>query len=104
MPVFMSISQHTPENCPAFSEKHRKSTMELIDKMESLTKKHGLKLLGSWTDFPEHMVYMVYEGSFDALQKLQMEPDFMGWLSWNTMVTKTMLTNEEISGMLKKAR
>ena len=72
--------------------------------MESLTKKHGIKMLGSWTDFPQHIIYMVFEGSFDALQKMQMEPDLVGLLSWNTMETKTVLTSEEVSAMLKKAR
>ena len=104
MPVFMLISRHSPENCPAFSEKHRKSTLELIDKVESLAKKHGVKMLGSWTDFPMHTIYMVYKGSLDAMQKLQMEPEMFGWLSWNTMELKIVITSEEVSAMLKKAR
>ena len=104
MPVFMSISKHAPENCPAFSEKHRKSTLELFDKMESLTKKHGIKMLGSWTDFPQHLIYMVLEGDFDAVQKLQMEPELMEWLSFNSMETKTVLKNEEVLAMLKKVK
>jgi hypothetical protein len=104
MPVFMSISKHAPENCPVFSEKHRKSTIELMNKVDSLTKKHGIKMLGSWTDFPQHTVYMVFEGSFDAAQKLMMDPDMMGFLSWNTMESKTVLTNEEVLAMLKKAK
>ena len=104
MPVFMSISKHAPENCPAFSPKHRKSTLELFEKMETLAKKHGVKMLGSWTDFPQHLVYMVFEGSFDALQKLWMEPDVMDWLSFNAIETKNVLKNEEVLAMLKKAK
>jgi hypothetical protein len=104
MPVFMCISRHTPDNCPAFHEKHRKSTVELISRMDSLTKKYGIKLLGSWTDFPEHIIYMVFEGSLDAMLKLQMEPCIMDWLSWNTMDRRIMSTNEEILKMLKKAK
>ena len=87
-----------------FSEKHRKSTIEVIDKVGSLTKKHGIKMLGSWTDFPQHLIYMVFEGSFDVVQKLWMEPDMMGWLSWNTIESKTVLTMEEVFAMLKKAK
>jgi hypothetical protein len=33
-----------------------------------------------------------------------MEPDFMGWLSWNKMETKTILKNEDVLAMLKKAK
>jgi hypothetical protein len=104
MPVFMYISRHTPDNCPAFHEKHRKSTVEFIATIDSLTKKHGIKVLGSWTDFPEHIIYMVFEGSPDAMQKFQMEPCMMAWLSWNTMERKTVSKNEEILKMLKKPK
>jgi glutaredoxin-related protein len=104
MPVFMSVSHHAPENCPMFSEKHRKSTMQLMDKVDSLTKKHGIKMLGTWADFPQHLVYMVFEGSFDAVQKLWKEPEMMGWLSWNSIESKTLLTMEEVSTMLRKAK
>ena len=104
MPVFMYISRHTPDNCPAFHEKHRKSTVEFIETIDSLTKRHGIKLLGSWTDFPEHIIYMVFEGNLDAMQKFQMEPCMMAWLSWNTMERKIVSKNEEILKMLKKAK
>ncbi len=104
MPVFLSISRHSPENCPAFSEKHRKSAIALFDNMDSLAKKHGVRVVGSYTDFPQHIVYMVLEGSFEALQKLQMEPLLMDWLSWNSMESKLVLTQDDTAGMLKKVK
>jgi len=104
MPVFMLTSHHAPENCPAFSEKHRKSTIALIGNAESLAKKHGMKTLGSWTDFPQHVVYMLFEGSLDALQKLLMAPEMMDWLSFNKVETKIVLKNEEVIALLKKAK
>ncbi|HVO37378.1 MAG TPA: DUF3303 family protein [Candidatus Acidoferrum sp.] len=100
----MCISKHAPENCPAFSAKHRKSTLELFEKMDKLAKKHGVKVLGSWTDFPEHIVYMVVEGSFDAMMKMQMEPLLMEWLSFNSMEVKALFKNEEVLEMLKKVK
>jgi hypothetical protein len=72
--------------------------------MESLAKKHRVKLLGSWTDFPQHLVYMVLEGDFDAVRKLQMEPALMEWLSFNSMETKSVLKNEDVLAMLRKAK
>ena len=104
MPVFMSISKHAPENCPAFSPKHRKSTLELFEKMETLAKKHGIKMLGSYTDFPQHMVYMILDGSYEAMQKLLVEPEIMNWLSFNSMETKTVIKNEDVLKMLKKLK
>ena len=61
-------------------------------------------MLGSWTNFPEHTVYMVMEGSFEAMMKLQMEPLMMEWLSFNSMETKVLFKNEEVLEMLKKAK
>jgi hypothetical protein len=77
--------------------------LELLATIGALTKKHGIKLLGSWTDFPEHIIYWVFEGTLDAMQKLQMEPCMMAWLSWNTMERKIVNKNEDILEMLKKA-
>jgi len=67
-----------------------------------LGKKHGVKILGQWTDFPQHQIYTVMEGRFEAMQKFMMEPELMEWLSWNTMETKAMLTNEEVLALMKK--
>jgi hypothetical protein len=78
--------------------------MELIGKIDSLAKKYRIKMLGSWTDFPEHIIYMVMEGSFDAMMKMQMEPLLMEWLSFNSMETKVLLKNEEVLEMLKKVK
>jgi hypothetical protein len=72
--------------------------------MESLAKKHKVKLLGSWTDFPQHIVYMVLEGDFADMQKLQMEPELMEWLSFNAMETKAVMKNEDVLAMLKKVK
>jgi hypothetical protein len=72
--------------------------------MESLAKKHRIKLLGSWTDFPQHLIYMVLEGDFENMQKLQKEPELMEWLSFNSMETKTVLKNKDVITMLKKAK
>jgi hypothetical protein len=47
---------------------------------------------------------MVFEGDFDAVQKLQMEPELMEWLSFNSIETKAVLKNEEVYAMLKKAK
>ena len=104
MPTFMTVSKHTPENCPMFSEKHRKSFQEMMAKMENLTKKHGVKMIGSWTNFPLHTIYMIFEGTLDAVNKLMMEPEILGMLSWNIMETTNVVTMEEVSAMLKKAK
>jgi hypothetical protein len=64
------ISRHSVENCPMNNEKVKKITLEVIDKMDALTKKHGIKSIGNWSVIPEHLVIQVYDApSLDALLK-----------------------------------
>lgn len=47
--LFLQISRHTPESCPMHNEKTKKLLADFMAKMGPLTKKHGIKLVGSWT-------------------------------------------------------
>lgn len=67
-------------------------------------KKYGIKMLGQWTDFPGHIVYTVYEGALDSMQKFQMVPEMMAWLAFNTIETKVVLSYKEVSGILRKVQ
>jgi hypothetical protein len=61
MPTFLMISKHSPENCPMNNEKAKKMSVEVAGKLGKLTKKHGIKNVGSWTVIPEHLVFMVFD-------------------------------------------
>ena len=61
MPVFLIIGRHHAENCPMYNEKTRKVAMEYFSKEGELLKKHGIKSLGSWTAYGEHLMVTVYE-------------------------------------------
>ena len=54
----MQISRHSPESCPTVNESTVKVTVDLIKNLDSLAAKHGMKLVGSWTDHPMHMIYI----------------------------------------------
>ena len=43
------------------NEKVKKVFSDLTSKMEQLTKKHGIKLVGGWASTPEHLTVMVYD-------------------------------------------
>lgn len=103
MTVFMSISKHSPENCPAYNAKYRKTLVTLMEKMEELAKKHDVKILGSWVDHPQHTGYTIMECSFDALMEFSMEPEVMSQLPWSTIETKILNSIDEVLAMLKMA-
>ncbi len=97
MPTFMVILRHSPENCDWFNEKSRKATLELMDKVDELMKKHDIKLLGAWTsDRGGHETFWVVEApSVEAFQKFGMEPEVLATLAYRTMQTNIVMSLEE---------
>lgn len=100
--LFMQISKHAPESCPMHNEKAKKAFADLMAKLGPLTKKHGIKLVGSWTSMPEHLIVNVFDApNMETLLKLTMEPISMNWLAYNTTETRPVMTTEEVMKILK---
>ena len=96
MPTFLMISRHSPENCPAFNEKARTATMNLMAKLPELLEKHGVKLVGSWVAGWEHINYMVAEApSIEAFRNFGYEPEVFATGAFDTMEIKIVMTMEE---------
>jgi hypothetical protein len=105
MPIFVLISRHSPENCSMFNAKARKATLEYMDKSEKLMKKHGIKSLGGWNIHTEHLTIGVFEApSFDAFEKLGMEPEVLALSEFETYEVKAAVSMEEVPKMLKQMR
>jgi hypothetical protein len=105
MPIFLLISRHSSENCPLFNEKARKVSMEYFSKLDGLLKKHGVKVLGCWNVSTEHLTFAVFEApSFEAFQKLGMEPAVLALSAYETYEVKSALGMEEIAKMLRQAK
>lgn len=82
MPIILKISRHSPENCPMINENAKKITSDVNNKLGKLAMKHGVKIVGGWTVHPEHLLVMVYEAaSYEAFQKMLMEPEIMKWMT-----------------------
>jgi hypothetical protein len=95
MPTFLMISRHSPENCGLYNEKAKKVFLAYMDKMDSWSKKYGIKVLASCSVPHEHLAVMVFEASFDAVQKLSMEPEAMAMGAYTTTEVKAALNREE---------
>jgi len=104
MPIFLRISRHSPENCPAFNEKARRARQELLGKAERLLKKHGVKRLGAWIVTNEHTSYGVFEApSLEAYKKLNEEPEAWALGAYDTSEIKLVISLEEAMQILKHA-
>jgi len=105
MPTFLVISGHSPENCPMFNEKARKVVLQFVSKLDELSKKHGIKNLGGWDVYAEHLSVMVFEApSLDAFQKFGMEPEIVALSAYVTYEIKSAVSMEESIKMLKQAK
>ena len=83
------------------NENNRKVTITQLENMDSLTAKHGIKLLCSWVDYPMHVVYNIYETpNMEAFINLNMEPEMMAWLGFNLVETKVVQSRQDARAML----
>lgn len=102
MVTFLMISRHAPADCPMNNEKVKKTYFALAEKIGELTKKHGVKDVGSWVAMPEHLIVWVFEApTSEAFQKFLMEPDMMKWIANNTTEIKMAMTLHETMKLLK---
>ncbi len=100
--LFLQISKHAPESCPMHNEKVKKTTEDLYAKIDALTKKYGVKVIGGWNSIPQHLVVVVYDvPSFEAFMKFSMEPEVMAWSSYHTTETSAVMTLDESMKMMK---
>jgi len=84
------------------NEKVKKLTADLMAKMDSITKKYGIKVVGGWASMPEHLMVMVYDApSMEALLKLSMEPEVMAWGGYHTTEIRPVMTIEESMKIMK---
>lgn len=100
--LFLQISRHAPESCPMHNEAVKKATVDLMAKMEELTKKYGIKVVGGWNAMQQHLIVVVYDApNLEALLKFSMEPEAMVWSSYHTTENIPVMTTEESMKMMK---
>ena len=46
--LFLMVSKHSPESCPMINEKVKRLTAVGMEKMQQVSKKLGIKTVGSW--------------------------------------------------------
>ena len=100
--LFLQISKHAPESCPLNNEKAMKASRAVNAKLEELTKKHGVKLVGGWHDTGNHRFVMVWDASFEALMTLSMEPEMMTFGALHNNEICPVMTFEESAKLFLK--
>ncbi len=105
MPTFLSISRHSPENCPLYNEEKRKANLAGLNTLDAWQKKYGVKLVGAWSVPNEHLNFMVFEApSLEAFQASMMDPTIMAMSAGETTEIKVAMNLEEINRMLRQTK
>jgi uncharacterized protein with GYD domain len=100
--LFLMVSKHSPESCPMNNEKVKKITAVGMEKMQQVSKKLGIKTVGSWVSMPEHLMIAVFDApNFETMMKVSMEPEVMSLMSYSTTELHPVSTLEESMKMLK---
>jgi len=103
--TFLIISRHSPENCPAYNERAGKVSMNYEDKLHGLLKRHGIRLVGSWTASWEHTSWMVIEApSIEAYQNFSYEPEVIASGEFETKEIKLVMSIEESLKLMQKLK
>jgi hypothetical protein len=88
-----------------FNEKARKVYMEYFSKLDGISKKHGIKMLGACTVYTEHLTVNIFEApSLEAFQKCGMEPEVLAISAYETYEVKSALGMEEATKMLRQTK
>jgi uncharacterized protein with GYD domain len=100
--LFLMVSKHSPESCPMNNEKVKKLMPIGMEKMEQVSKKYGIKMVGSWVSMPEHLMVAVFDApNLETMMKVSMEPEIMSLMMYSTTELHPVMTLEESMKMLK---
>jgi hypothetical protein len=76
--------------------------MDFDAKLGTLTKKYGLKMVGSWAITQEHVTIMIIDAPDPgAMLKFMRDPGTSDWQSHHIIKTRPAVTLEEAMKMLK---
>jgi hypothetical protein len=90
--LVMQVAKHSPEACPAFSDKYRAVTL-------------GVKMIGFWTDHPTHKVIMLFDTpNMDAMMGLMMTPETQAMMSFQSIKTFPVFDFKQTWDMIKGSK
>jgi hypothetical protein len=92
----IEIVSHLPESCPLGNPKKLELMISWLENMDVLAAKHGIRVLGVWTDRWGHTSWAAYETpSMEAFAELELEPEFMARVTFNHIEKRTVTSAKE---------
>ena len=80
--LYMIVSTHSPESCPMGNPETAKKAQSMMQRMDEVAKKYGIKVQGAWNNVPSHTAFMVVDApNTDALGLMAID---LGTETWTT--------------------
>ena len=80
MPDFSVVMTHTAGSCPIFKAETMKKFKEFSENKEEAAKKHGVKVVSTWSPTREHQTFWIVEApSQKAVEDYFKEIGFTFW-------------------------
>jgi len=99
----IEIISHSPGSCPLGNPKKLEIMENWLENMAVLAAKHGVKVVGVWTDRWGHTSWVAYETpSMEAVAELAAEPEFMARVTFNHIETSAVTSAKETLAFFAK--
>jgi hypothetical protein len=92
----MQVIRHSPESCPLGNPKKLEVKMNWLENVERLSSKHGIKVLGVWTDRWGHTSWAAFETpNMETFTKFELEPENLARVTFNHIETIVVTSKDE---------
>lgn len=99
----IEIVTHSPESCPLGNPQKLELMINWLENMDALAAKHGVRVVGIWTDRWGHTSWVAYEApSMEAFAKLELEPEFMARVTFNNIEKRAVTSAKETLAFFAK--
>ncbi len=101
----LQVYSHSPESCPIGNQKNLQTSMIWLQKVDELTAKHGIKVVGIWTDRWGHKSWAVYETpNMEVFEKYEQEPENMEKVTFTDVETRIVTVPAQTLAFFEKIK
>jgi hypothetical protein len=101
----LQVYTHSPESCPIGNPKNMQTTIDWLNKVAELAAKHGLKVIGIWTDRWGHKSWAVYDTpNMEAFERFEQEPENLAKVTFTDVETRTVTVPSQTLAFFEKIK
>ncbi len=101
----LQVYTHSPESCPIGNRKNMQTTIDWLTKVDELAAKHGLKVVGIWTDRWGHKSWAVYDTpNMEVFERFEQEPENLEKVTFTDVETRTVTVPSQTLAFFEKLK